>query len=250
MPPKRLDPKILNKMAARKNTTVQSMREQISRKAGREGISAEAAQVILARELGIGTASVLRRLAPHIRQEVRTGLQANEKSTPIRRIGAKSGGAERRKRKVQFAIKTVVDETLLDPELRDRCRDLLSARKHYDRALREATTVLDHRLKKLSGIKNMNPAPLVAKVLNGDPSKAIIVVSTEPNEQQGFYNMCSGVMLAFRDNTHHNLSDKFTQADALKFCGLIDMLLAVVGKGTIYPERAPGAQTASAVPTP
>lgn len=246
----RLDPKILNKMAHRKNTSVQYMREQISRKAGREGISAEAAQVILARQLGIGTASVLRRLAPHIQQEVRTGLQGNENTTPIRSMRSKPAAPERRNGKAKFAIKSVVDQTLLDAELRDRCRDLLSARKHYDRAMREATTVLDDRLKKLSGIKNMNPAPLVAKVLNGDPSKAIIVVSTEPNEQQGFYNMCSGVMLAFRDNTHHNLSDKFTQADALKFCGLIDMLLAVIGKGTIHPERAPGAQPGGAASAP
>jgi hypothetical protein len=44
-------------------------------------------------------------------------------------------------------------------------------------------------------------------------------------------------MLAFRDNTHHNLSDSFTQSDALKFCGMIDILLAVIGKGTVYSER-------------
>src|ERR1039458_4240951 len=42
------------------------------------------------------------------------------------------------------------------------------------RLRREATTVLDDRLKKKTGITNMNPDNLVGKALNPDPLKAAI----------------------------------------------------------------------------
>jgi hypothetical protein len=232
----RLDERLLSKIETKIQKSKQYIREKISRRAARDGISAEAAQVLLAKQYGIGTSSYFRNLPAYIQQEVRGALQAGDVaslSTTRANVQPKRAPA----RKAKFEIKSVVDETLKDKELRDRCRDLLSAGRHYDRVLREATTVLDNRLKKLSGVKNLNPAPLVGKVLNGDPARAVIVVSPEANEQQGFHNMCSGVMLAFRDNTHHNLSDSFTQSDALKFCGMIDILLAVIGKGTVYSER-------------
>jgi len=110
-----------------------------------------------------------------------------------------------------------IDFVLEDLELRGRCRDLLLAKKHYDRVVREATTVLDNRLKSVSGIPHMNPGALVGKALSPDPSKAVIVVSLDKDEQQGFYSICSGVMLAFRNKAHHSLSNAFAQADALNF---------------------------------
>jgi hypothetical protein len=83
----------------------------------------------------------------------------------------------------------------------------------------------------------MNPAALVGKSLSPDPSKAVIVVSLDKNEQQSFYSICSGVMLAFRNKAHHSLSNAFTQTHALKFCGFIDTMLGVIKKGAIHPER-------------
>ncbi len=97
--------------------------------------------------------------------------------------------------------------------------------------VREATTILDHRLKKLGRITGyMNPADVVGKVLN--PQKAIIKVSTESAEQEGMFNICKGLVLAFRGPTHHTLSDALTRPDALKFCGFIDHLLAILDKAT------------------
>jgi hypothetical protein len=96
---------------------------------------------------------------------------------------------------------------------------------------REATTVLDDRLKKLGAITGyMNPIAVVAKVLNPDPKQAIIKVSTEPAEQDGMFSICKGLTLAFRGPLHHALRDDLTRAAALKFCGFIDHLLAILDK--------------------
>lgn len=144
-----------------------------------------------------------------------------------------------------------INALLQDEQLRGRCKDLLRATKHFDRVFREATTVLDDRLKAKSAIKNINPVNLVGKALNPDPDRAIVVVSNNKDEQEGFHAMCKGVMLAFRNKTHHELSDKFTGEDALKFCGFIDLLLAVIEQARVKEggaEEMPGGSGASVHP--
>jgi len=235
----RLDPKLLGKLAKTLRKDLQYVREQISRRAARSGISSEAALVLWCKQQRIGSTNFLNRLPANVREEVRLGMQSNGAGAvaniPLPPHKIRHGRTGRNK--AAFSIKAVVNATLQDQELRERVRDLLAAPRHYDRALREATTVLDYRLKTITGIKGMKPTPLVGKVLNPDPARAVIVVSPEAYEQQGFHNICSGVMLAFRDSTHHRLSNSFTQADAFKFCGLIDILLIVIGKGTVHAER-------------
>jgi len=228
----KLDPDLLTKMASKTGKAKQYLREQISRRASRSTVSSLAAQLLWAKEMGIGIAIALNRAGPSIRDEVRE----NRPTTSVRVRQSPSTGGKTHKQK-KPSVLAAIDFVLEDGELRGRCRDLLLAKKHYDRVVREATTVLDDRLKTRTGIAHMNPAALVGRVLSPDPAKAIIVVSTDKDEQQGFFNICSGVMLAFRNKAHHTLSNTFTQTDALKFCAFIDALLAVIGKGAVHPER-------------
>lgn len=231
----KLDPDLLSKMARKTGKREQYLREQISRKASRDGVSSLAAQLLWGRDLGIGITVALNRAEPGVRDEVRSaGGALRVPSLPSQSARQRGGTPKRTSPPINGAA---IDFLLQDAELRGRCKDLLLAGRHYDRVVREATTVLDNRLKTTAGIDQMNPTALVGKVLNPDPVKAVIVVSAQRDEQQGFFNICSGVMLAFRNRAHHTLSNSFTQADALKVCGFIDTMLQIIGNGTVHPER-------------
>jgi uncharacterized protein (TIGR02391 family) len=232
MPQKRLNPALLLKMAKKTGKSEKYLGEQISRKAGRQRISSTAAQLVWARELGIGIANALQKLSPEAREEVRSA-GAGPSIAPPRTSNGKRSTTQ--KRKAEPITAATIDTLLHDVQLRGRCRDLLRAKKHFDRVFREATTVLDDRLKKKTGITNMNPEKLVGKALN--PSTAVLEVSADKAEQEGFHSICRGIMLAFRNKAHHSLSDKFTREDALKFCSFIDTVLGVIDQAIIHPDR-------------
>jgi uncharacterized protein (TIGR02391 family) len=230
----RLDQALLDKMVNKSAKSKQYMREQISRRAGKQGISSTAAQLVWAQDLGIGIANRLAKVTADVREEVRSV------GVPVSRAAAglsKNEGQARTKRKTDAITGATIRKLLHDDQLHARCKDLLQAGRHFDRVIREATTVLDDRLKNVTGIRNMNPENLVGKAINPDPSKAIIEVSPDKSEQEGMHSICKGIMLAFRNKAHHSLSDKFTREDALKFCGFVDTVLAVIGQATIHLDR-------------
>jgi hypothetical protein len=219
----RLDARLLENIARARRKPEKYVREQISKSAARLGITSEAAQIVMAREFGLGTAQALRKLPPHAQDQVHRVPNALAGPRSVAQKPEVSRGK---------AVKTLPEiaaiEMLRDQELKSRCADLLKARRHFDRVFREATTVLDDRIKKKSGIKRMNPVALVGKALNPDPQKSVLVVSDEAAEQEGVHSICKGLMLAFRDKTHHELNDKLTRNDAIKFCGFVDTVLAIM----------------------
>jgi hypothetical protein len=66
----RLDQGLLQKVARRLGKTPQYIREQVSRRASREGVVSSAALVMWARDLGIGVASAVEKLPPHVQQQL------------------------------------------------------------------------------------------------------------------------------------------------------------------------------------
>lgn len=227
---------LLKKMARASGKTTQYVREQISKRASRLTITSPAAQILWAKELHIGTAHALRKATDSVKNEVRDELRSGSESTaPLAKTHTARSVTGRARAKI--LDRATVSYVLQDEQLRTRCVDLIVAVKHHDRALREATTVLEDRVKKLSGIKGMTAVPLFGKALNPDPTKAVVVISDEKEEQAGIYHICLGVMEVFRNKTHHNLSNSFTQIDAMKFCGFVDTLLAVLAPGRVHPER-------------
>ena len=233
MPAKRLNSDLLLKMG-KKSGNMQALRVRISKKAGKLGISSTAAQLVVAKELGIGIGNALAKVSADVREEVRSAGA----TTPAAAADYKGKAAMPTKRKVVAITAATIKSLLQDRQLHARCKDILQARKHFDRVIREATTVLDDRLKTKTGISNMNPENLVGRALNPDPTKAVIEVSQDKAEQEGMHSICKGIMLVFRNKAHHSLSDKLTREDALKFCGFVDTILGVIEKATLHPDRA------------
>lgn len=116
-----------------------------------------------------------------------------------------------------------------DEELKSRCIDLLSAKENFDRVIREATTILENRIRTQAdpNLKEIG-VKLVDKTLN--PKSGLLILEGEPNEQEGFYQLYRGVMLSFRDETHHKIVERFTREDALKTLAFIDILLETLDK--------------------
>ncbi len=226
----RLDQHILEKLTEEIGKPEKYVREQISKRASRLGVSSEAAEILWARELHIPTARFQRKLPEPIQVQVRD-LLPSVFSRPHAREGSPATPKHEASRKVN-ALKAAIEYLLIDQELRERCSDLLRAKGNFDRVFREATTALDDRLKKLARITaKVNPAALAGMVLH--PKNALLRVSPDDDEQLGFYYICNGLFLAFRNPTHHKLSDKFTRQSALEFCGFVDSLLLVLGQTQI-----------------
>lgn len=229
-----LDKEVLEKIAAKTGATVKSVRERVSRLASKLGIRSEAALLVEARRHGIGIARALRRLDSVAQAQVRDAVQAG-KATDRK---GRSEPAQQARRGAN-PVASAVDVLLTDEELRSRCRDLLLRGKHLDRAVREAATVLEDRLRELSGIgkdKERTRRGLIGCVLNPDPNKAIIKVSDDPDEQKGVFELCSGLVAAFANRAHHTLSE-LDLGEALALCGLANVLLRRVEQGRVYEER-------------
>lgn len=122
--------------------------------------------------------------------------------------------------------------SIKDEELRACCGDLLTASDHFDRVVNQATQVLEMRVRRKAGLSNSDiGADLINKAINPDPTKTIIQISDIKSEQEGFANICRGVMQALRNETHHRASE-FTREDSFAVCGFIDRLIRIIDQAS------------------
>src|SRR5437867_9076483 len=84
----RLNQTLLHKVAHRLGKNPQYIREQVSRRASREGVASPAALIMWARDLGIGVASALDKLPPHVQQQL-------SQSRVVAPTPSRSGGGHR-----------------------------------------------------------------------------------------------------------------------------------------------------------
>lgn len=230
----RLDPELLKKLAAKTKKSIKYIREQIAKRATRNSVSSEAYFLHWLKEEKIGFLRYKRSLSVDIQNEARSigSSQMSRSNTQT--------SSPRNDSFTLIASSRYFDllEIIQDSELRDRCADLIKRPRNHDRVFREATTLLEHRVRTLSKItQRLNPQALMGKALAPDPTRAILVVSSDASEQEGFYKICSGIESAFRNRTHHEVSDKLTRHDAIKFCGFIDSLLQILAIAEVHTER-------------
>lgn len=205
--------------------TPQALQRRLERKAQELGTETWVALFALAKEAKIPYIRALNSL-PEEQQSVIRDTVGRTDSHP-QNILPKSKKPLTQRERSELSI--LVDSLIHDPVLKMRCNDLLRARSSYDRVFREATVVLEHRIRQRAGIRErMKPADLVAKAISPKRDKAILKIGKDNAEQQGFFEIYHGIVLAFRDTVHHELIDSLSRTDALKFCAFIDILLGLL----------------------
>ncbi len=129
-------------------------------------------------------------------------------------------------------------ELIADDDLRQRCEDLLSAEKHYDRVIREACVILEHRVRQAIGADNaLVGTALMEQAFN--PKTGVLRLSTLEPEQRGAMQLYLGIMAFFRNPAGHQIAnDIYTQHDALRFVLWIDILLKMVATAVSKKELA------------
>ena len=118
-------------------------------------------------------------------------------------------------------------KSLEDSELKKRCEDILLGDDVFDRAINQATQVLEDRIKNKAGLSKSKliGLPLVNKAIHKDLNETYLKFSNEPDIQEGYSNLIKGVISIYRNPTHHSLGYKCSREYALKTCAFIDDLL-------------------------
>lgn len=126
-----------------------------------------------------------------------------------------------------------------DKELHDRCGDILLGETAFDRAINQATQILEDRIKKKAKLDKTNliGLPLVSKAIHSKIEQTILKFSDEQDIQEGYSNMFKGIISIYRNQTHHSLNYKCNRESALKFCSYIDELLKEVDRSVIVNEK-------------
>jgi hypothetical protein len=124
--------------------------------------------------------------------------------------------------------------SIQDEELKSRCADLLSAPGNFDRVINQATQVLEDRIRRKSKYKDQQTGVQLANtVLQTDLSKTVLILSQDKDEHEGYCHTVRGIMFAYRNPTHHQISNKYSREQALIVCSFIDLLLQVIDQSTV-----------------
>ena len=123
-----------------------------------------------------------------------------------------------------------------DGELRGRCSDLLASPDNYDRVIREATTILEDRM------RNKCPHETLSKLIpnsadqTGDtlvnklfsPDNPVLSISEERKNRIAFYRILLGTVSYLRNPYHHKIDPNTEWSWAWSTVGFIDRLLTEI----------------------
>lgn len=115
-------------------------------------------------------------------------------------------------------------------EIKERCGDILLGENAFDRAINQATQILENRIKIKAGLENkpLIGIPLVSKAIHSKISETILQFSDKTDIQEGYSNLFKGIISIYRNPTHHSLSFECSRDYALKVCAHIDELLKIL----------------------
>jgi uncharacterized protein (TIGR02391 family) len=226
-----LDRSLMAKLA--RKTGTRNVNGLVSRKAEKLRLSSEAALVILCREKGIGTSTFQRRLEASKQAEIRDALLGMLPQSRITKSGAKVGQLPKPVTSKRASRKNAVEYLIQDGELRSRCQNELLASAHFDKAVSQATLVLEERIRSKAQLTGLVGENLVNAAFNENLSQTMLrVASGDAGDQRGFTQILRGLVPTFRNKTHHFIIKNFSREEAMGVCGFIDVLLRVVDGST------------------
>lgn len=115
----------------------------------------------------------------------------------------------------------------------ERCVPLLEGPGPYDVAVNQATQVLECALRSEAEHAGRETGQaLVSAVINGNPYQAQLMISLNHAEQEGFANLCRGIMQYYRNPTHHDMRN-IDKNEALAVCALIDQIIQKVEQASL-----------------
>ncbi len=121
---------------------------------------------------------------------------------------------------------------IVDPQLRDRCLDLLetfdeSGQPHrFDTVVAEATRVLEDRIRRLTGADaSLSGVNLMTDAFGVDTPK--LIISEDPAEQDAAHLMYRGATGFIRNPFHHMLIEDISRERVLQILGLVDYLIFI-----------------------
>ncbi len=230
---RRLDARIMAKLAKKLGKDTVSVNKLVYARAQRLGISSPAALVLVARDHGIGTARYQAGLDASTQAEIRQAIPAA--IAPLaRNIAGPSRRAAGRARAARTSpaanLRAAIKYLIQDGQLQMRTAPVLAGRGPFDIAINQATLVLEDRIRgKAQPPRRMVGEDLVNYAFKEDPDITVLLVpGGERDEQRGYTQMLRGIFASFRNKTHHHITATFTREDAIRVCGFIDAMLRVV----------------------
>ncbi len=128
-----------------------------------------------------------------------------------------------------------------DAELRRRCNDLLMAPGAYDRVIREATTVLESRIRNklpheklallIPNATDQTGENLVNKLFS--PDKPALLISDDKHKRIAFHRIMLGIVSFLRNPYHHQVDSSTEWSWAWSTVGFIDRLLSDIESCTV-----------------
>ncbi len=222
----KLDQALLRKMAKKLGRDDDAVRQGVSHRATRLGVSPLAAQLVWADKIDIAIGGSLGRAPADVRQEVRQHLPRGGEAAPGRHAGRRT--TVPRVQKKGDGARAAVNLLLRDPDLKKRCGNTLKGPPPYDPAVNQATLVLENRLRKITNTPKGKAPDLAAIAFKS--SGPVIRLSDDADEQDGYQYLARGLFAVYRNGTHHRLAE-MSREEAIGICAFIDAFLDEIAKG-------------------
>ena len=136
---------------------------------------------------------------------------------------------------------------IADEELASRCLPMLTGDDNADTVIREATTILEDRIRNKPSHKYLSKLMPDSANQSGEkmadklfaPKNPVILVSTDEGERRGVFMYLKGIFAYPRNVTHHKISDSLEKSWAWSVVGTIDHILGVVGSASVIGDPPP-----------